>query len=161
MAHPAGLIPTMRATDPPPLRQPDQRTQNEERVVKQYKVFRHPSGALACVQPGWSWPAFLGGCFWAFGQKLWGQGAIGLVALGGLVVLIAETVSTGAELALGVALVGCHLVFGLSGQAWRIQHLRRSGYQHADTVTAADPDGALALSIRDRRWRVPKGVSPS
>lgn len=128
--------------------------------MKQYKVFRHPSGALTCVRPGWSWPAFLGGSFWAFGQKLWGQGTIGLVALGGLTVLIVATVSAGAELIIGVALVLCHLVFGISGQAWRIQQLRRSGYQHADTVTAVDPDGALALSIRERRWRAPKSLNP-
>lgn len=128
--------------------------------MKQYKVFRHSSGTLTCVRPGWSWPAFLGGCFWAFGKQLWVQGAIGLMALGLLVVLIAATAITGAELAIGGVWFLCHLAFGMSGHAWWIQRLCHDGYRHADTVTAADPDGALALSIRDRGWRVSKRLNP-
>lgn len=116
--------------------------------MRQFKVYRHPSEALESLRPGWSWPAFCFGSFWAFARTLWWPGAL---ALGGLLVLHLLT-DTAAPL--GVATCCCHLVFGLRGQTWRIAHLLRQGYRHVDTVTASDQGGALALSIRQRGWRV-------
>ena len=116
--------------------------------MRQFKVYRHPSGALDCVKPGWSWRAFCLGGFWGFGKKMWGPGA---AEIGGLLVLLLLPVHVAFS---GVALFACHLVFGWQGHAWLARHLQAQGYRHADTVTAEDCGSALALSIRQRGWRV-------
>ncbi|MDZ7855247.1 hypothetical protein [Sphaerotilus sp.] len=118
--------------------------------MKQFKVYRHPSGALDCVKPGWSWRAFCLGGFWGFRKKMWGLGAVELSSL--LVLLLPVHVAFA-----GVAVFVCHLVVGWQGQAWLARHLQGQGYRHADTVTAEDRGSALALSIRQRGWRVPAG----
>ena len=43
--------------------------------------------------------------------------------------------------------------FGLLGNRWHMQHLLDSGYRHADTVTAADAERAMALAARYRGWQ--------
>lgn len=116
--------------------------------MRQFKVYRHPSGALDCVKPGWSWPAFLFGGFWGFSKKMWGPGA---AELSGLLVLLLLPVHVAFPC---VAVFACHLVFGWQGHAWLARHLQGQGYRHVDTVTANDRGGALALSIRQRGWRV-------
>lgn len=120
--------------------------------MRQFKVYRHPSGALDCVKPGWSWPAFFFGGFWGFSKKMWWPGAAELSGLVLLLVLPVHAVFP------GVAVLVCHLVFGWCGHAWLALHLLRQGYGHADTVTANDRGGALALSIRQRGWRVSTGL---
>ncbi|NRT55757.1 DUF2628 domain-containing protein [Sphaerotilus uruguayifluvii] len=119
--------------------------------MKQYKVFRHPSGALESVRPGWSWSAFLLGCFWAFTLKMWGVGMAGLVALA-LVGVLVPMEMLGVVI-FGVVLLLCHLAYGLLGPRWRMRHLLGRGYRHADTVTAPDPERALALAARYRGWQ--------
>jgi hypothetical protein len=119
--------------------------------LKQYKVFRHPSGALESVRPGWSWSAFLAGCLWAFAMKMWGVaigGLAGLVAVGLLVPM-----ETAGALVFAVVLLLCHLAFGLLGSAWRMRHLLGAGYRHADTVTAPDADRARVLAAKYRGWQ--------
>jgi len=127
--------------------------------VRQFKVYRHPSGALESLRPGWSWPAFFQGCAWAFARKLWWQGAGEVI---GLLLLLVLTETAGLVVrsaVLGLAVVTSHLVFGLRGHAWQAQLLLSRGYKHADTVTANDRSGALALSTRYRGWRSPGSLS--
>ena len=116
--------------------------------MRQFKVYRHPSGALDGVQPGWSWPAFLFGGLWGMSRKMWWLVAAELVGLLPLLLLPVPVVLA------GVAVLVCHLVFGWQGHAWLARHLKAQGYRHADTVTAEDRERALALSIRQRGWRV-------
>ena len=116
--------------------------------MRQFKVYRHPSGALDCVKPGWSWRAFCLGGFWGLSKRMWGAGRRGDWRSAGV------AAPAGPCGVFGVALFACHLVFGWQGHAWLARHLQAQGYRHADTVTAEDCGSALALSIRQRGWRV-------
>jgi hypothetical protein len=127
--------------------------------MRQFKVYRHPSGALESLRPGWSWRAFFQGCVWAFARKLWWQGAGEVILLLLLFVLTESAGLVVRSALLGLAVVGSHLVFGLRGHAWLAQRLLSRGYRHADTVTANDRSGALALSTRYRGWRSPRALS--
>jgi len=40
-----------------------------------------------------------------------------------------------------------HIIFGANGQLWREKNLTTRGFNHVDTVTAADPEGAIALFL--------------
>ena len=53
--------------------------------MKQYKVYKHPSGSTEAVKQGWSWPGFFFGFIWAMVKKMWGLGVgvpIGFFVLG-------------------------------------------------------------------------------
>ena len=119
--------------------------------MRQFKVFKHPDGALESIRPGWSWTAFGLGCFWALALKMWGVGLAGLASLV-LAGLLVPLELVGALISSGVLLL-IHLVFGLLGNRWHMQHLLDSGYRHADTVTAADAERAMALAARYRGWQ--------
>ncbi|MDQ5897858.1 MAG: hypothetical protein QG612_1944 [Pseudomonadota bacterium] len=122
------------------------RRPQEDLELKRYKIFRHPDGALDCVSPGWSWPAFGQGALWVWRCGLWHIGLVGLAVLT-LVGLRVPRSLTGAAVFASVLLLG-HGLCGLLGAAWRTRHLVRRGYQHADTVTASDPARAMALAAR-------------
>ena len=121
--------------------------------MRQFKVYRHPSGALECVKPGFSWPVFFFGGFHGFRQKLWWPGAAELAVL-----LMLHLLSVPLLFAC-LCVLAYHAVVGWQGQAWLARHLLAQGYRHADTVTAEDSDRALALSIRQRGWRVSSPIS--
>ena len=79
--------------------------------MRQFKVFKHPDGALESIRPGWSWTAFGLGCFWALALKMWGVGLAGLASLV-LAGLLVPLELVGALIFSGVLLL-IHLVFGL------------------------------------------------
>lgn len=122
--------------------------------MRQFKVYRHPSGALEGVQPGWSWPAFFLGGLWGLHRKMWWLAVTEMSWMAGLWMLPEEAVLMAAAVPVG------HLLTGWRSHAWLVRHLQQQGYRHVDTVTAQDRGSALALSIRQRGWRVPGAVSP-
>jgi len=125
--------------------------------MRQFKVFKHPDGALESIRPGWSWTAFGLGCFWALALKMWGVGLAGLASLV-LAGLLVPLELVGALIFSGVLLL-IHLVFGLLGNRWHMQHLLDSGYRHADTVAAADAERALAdASAALAKARIDAGI---
>jgi heme A synthase len=120
--------------------------------MKQYKIYKHPSGTVEVVKQGWSWPAFFFALFWALAKRLW------VAALGVLAVLIVIALIFGkhsAEEAVGIIinLVGLiiQIIFGARGNSWRGKNLASRGYEHVDTVTASNTDGALALYLKPEK----------
>ena len=136
--------------------------------MRQFKVYRHPSGALDCVKPGWSWRAFCLGGFWGFGKKMWGPGA---AEIGGLLVLLL-LMDLHTLAFLWVALVGCYgipaafddaeldaagitvataLEFGADAADSRT-------FTHAGTPLAAkEPEPGLAVRAEKQKRREPLG----
>ena len=128
--------------------------------MKQYKIFRHPDGRIDPVKQGWSWPAFLFSWFWALAKKMWVLG-LSLTAanafLGGFLEVLRQlgfdVDAVDVLWTLGVVVL--QVVFGLKGNTWREANLQRRGYDYQDVVTAATPEGAAALFLKQRHGIVP------
>jgi len=117
--------------------------------MKQYMLFKHPSGSTEAVKQGWSWPAFFFGFIWAFVKKLYVLGSavlLGCFLLGVLLGLagagdIADAFGDFLGLVIGV-------VFGIKGNAWRESNLISRGFEHVGTISAATPEQAIAVHTR-------------
>lgn len=117
--------------------------------MKQYKVFRNPSGVTEAVKQGWSWPAFFFSAIWAMVKKMWGLGVgvlAGFFVLGFVLAAIADE-STGEAIVNVVAIIA-NVIFGVNGNSWREKNLVSRGFDQVDTVTAANPEGAVALYLK-------------
>ncbi|MDO9161214.1 MAG: TIR domain-containing protein [Methylococcaceae bacterium] len=126
--------------------------------AKQYKVFQHPSGLVEVVKQGWSWPAFFFGGLWALYKKLW---AIGGALLGIAIFIQLIALDSYGEEAQAISAFGSivsivvSVVLGMNGNSWRESNLLSKGYQFKTTLSAATPEGAMALylsSIKGARF---------
>jgi hypothetical protein len=120
--------------------------------MMQYKIFKHPSGSIESVKQGFSWPASNLTFAWALKEKMWSrglsQGFIFLVYIS--ILLFAPYTTPVGSLAIVFAcvlqLIIC-TVFGVKGNSWREKNLVARGFEHVETVTAANSDGAMALYV--------------
>ena len=113
--------------------------------MKQYDIYSSPLGMTEAVKQGWSWPAFFFSPIWAMVKKMWLLGSITLV---GVLVLYAMFGSTSQRFSFADLLsLGISIVFGVQGNAWRESNLLSRGFKRIGTVTAANPEGALALHV--------------
>lgn len=115
--------------------------------MKQYKIFKHPSGAIETVKQGWSWPAFFFTFIWVFVKKMWklGVGAVAAFFILGIVLGIAGVdidVNYTISNILGIIIA---IVLGMKGNDLREKNILSRGYTFKDTVTASNADGATAL----------------
>lgn len=120
--------------------------------MKEYKIYSNPQGNHEAVKQGWSWPAFFLGFIWAMFKKMWG---IGFGVLAAFLLLGFFLGFSGAESS-GDALINiCSLVaaiiFGMQGNKWRESHLPTRGYDFEGTVSASNPEGAVAMYLRERK----------
>lgn len=126
--------------------------------MKQYRIFRHPNGAVRAVKQGWSWPAFLLVSWWALVKRLWWPG------IGSLVVLFAISLGTGfardlfpiadrtfrlLNRAVDVLGFAAMIAFGMWGNHWLEKRLIARGYRQAGTVRAAHTDAAVGCFLAD------------
>ena len=116
-------------------------------MPRTFQVFRHPTLGCEAVKRGFSWPAFVLGCFWAFAQRLWGVALAFLGLLMGLATLqgVYEVEGRHAAAWLMIALqIGLFVLFGVRGNAWRAASLCRRGYALAGAVEVRTADEAVA-----------------
>ncbi len=117
--------------------------------MKQYKVFKHPSGNSEAVKQGWSWPAFFFSFIWAMVKKQWALGVsvlIGTLTFGFIVG--AAGGGEGGDALINIISILINIIFGINGNSWREKNLISRGYEQADTVSAANPEGAVALYLK-------------
>ncbi len=115
----------------------------------QYKIFKHPAGNIEAVKQGWSWPAFFFTFIWALVKKEWPIGFATMIAFFALgVALETAGVYESSEGLISIASIILNFIFGVNGNRWRVENLISRGYDHVDTVTAANPDGAVALYLK-------------
>jgi hypothetical protein len=82
-------------------------------------------------------------------KKMWGLGVgvlVGFFVLG-FILGLAETGPAG-EGFINLAGFIANIIFGINGNSWRGRNLISRGYDHVDTVTAANSDGANALYLK-------------
>ena len=82
-------------------------------------------------------------------KKMWGLGVgvlIGFFVLG-FINGAAGGGSSGDALINVVAIIA-NIIFGINGNSWREKNLASRGFEQVDTVTAANPEGAVALYLK-------------
>jgi len=118
--------------------------------MKQYKVYVNPQGSHEAVKQGWSWPAFFFSFIWAMIKKMWGLGVGILVAFVVLGFIIgASGAGKGGDALINIAAIIANIIFGVNGNKWRENNLPTRGYEYKETVTAENPEGAVALYIKE------------
>lgn len=113
--------------------------------MKTFKIYENPAGNRKALKRGWSWPGFFFGPIWAFIKKMWGLGTVLLIA-----VIILAIFPAGSEIGLLAALVnfGIYIACGINGNGWREKNLISRGYEYCATVSAANPEGAMAVFLK-------------
>jgi len=109
--------------------------------MRQYKIFKHPSGAMEAVKQGWSWPGAFFGFFWALVKKLW---MVALVTIGAILVFNALILTPEVN-SLGWLIL--FIVFGVNGNKWRENNLLSTGYQADGYMVATNSGTAIAQHI--------------
>lgn len=118
--------------------------------MKQYKVYAHPQGNHEAVKQGWSWPAFFFSWIWAMVKKMWGLGVGLLVALVVLGFIVgASGAGPGGGALINIVAIIINIIFGVNGNKWRVNNLPTRGYEYKETVTASNPEGAIALVMKE------------
>lgn len=117
--------------------------------MKQYKIFRNASGQVEAVKQGWSWPAFFFSVIWAIAKRLW------IIAIWAILIVMAIgtflSLNVGYEYSYEITNIISllvYVVFGVYGNRWREKHLLTRGFKHVETLTAANPAGAVALYLK-------------
>ncbi len=118
--------------------------------MKQYKLFKNPSGSVEAVKQGWSWPAFFFSFIWAMVKKMWGIGVgvlIGCFVVGLIIGLLFSDAGSSkvVDLFINLLAIILNIIFGVKGNSWREKSLLSHGYELVGTVTAANPESAVAM----------------
>jgi hypothetical protein len=114
--------------------------------MQQYNIYKHPAGMTEAVKLGWSWPAFFFPLIWALIKKLWGI----VWSILGISVFLAIVIGDPAAIfGLNMIIsVVASVILGMKGNSWREKNLTTRGFEKADTVSAATPEGAVALHLK-------------
>ncbi|QXP85791.1 DUF2628 domain-containing protein [Methylococcus sp. Mc7] len=119
--------------------------------MRQYNIYDHPFRRVEAVKQGWSWPAFFFSWLWAAIKGLWGI-LFGFILLQILLLVIWDALEIPAINLFDIFIqVALSFVFGLKGNAWREEKFLSRGYLYADTITAANSTGSIALYINKNR----------
>ena len=116
--------------------------------MKQYKIFKHPSGRIEAVKQGWSWPAFFGGVVWAMIKKIWGLGFGVMLAFLVIGFIIGAEMGEAGDATLNGIGATANLIFGVHGNSWREKNLASRGFAQKKTINAASPREAIALYLK-------------
>ena len=120
--------------------------------MRQYKIYGNPQGQLEAVKQGWSWPAFFFNAIWALVKKMWALGGILFAvffAFGFISASIGRESGQALDALTSIANFIVAIVFGMNGNKWREKNLTSRGYEFQDTVNAANPEGAVAVYIKE------------
>lgn len=117
--------------------------------MKQFKIFKHPTGTCEAVKQGWSWPAFFFVIIWAFLKKQWQLGIFVFTGIFLFAFLLYISIDEfDADIIINITSLIISVIFGLKGNSWREKNLSFRGYDFVDTITAANSDGAVALYLK-------------
>jgi hypothetical protein len=123
----------------------------EDRSLRTFKVYKHPTKGLEAVKVGFSWPGFLFSIIWMLTKKLWGVALLWLglyVVLGLIQTVTNESEESGAQVLVYLLLAaGCwalNLLPGFKGNQWREANLAKRGFELVGTAQSATPDAAMA-----------------
>ena len=120
--------------------------------MNNYKIYSNPQGTLEAVKQGWSWPGFFFNCIWALFKKMWllGGSLIAIYSILGLFMPISmPSAMSGLEIFVNISSLIISFVFGIKANEWRETNLQSRGYECKGSITAQNPDGAVAAYFKD------------
>ena len=115
--------------------------------MKTFEVYGHPAHGYEAVKNGFSWPAFFFTWIWAFskGLVIHGFATIGVwVVLFVLEKYFEEQRDPGGQMFMLLLQFGLCWLLGQSGNPWRVNRLKKRGFQHLKTLGAETPHAAIA-----------------
>lgn len=121
--------------------------------MKQYKIYTDPSGTTQAVKQGWSWPAFFFNAIWALVKQIW---LLGLLTFPVMLLLWVSSAAAGnvqgesGQIISGMvslAWIIFKIIFGAGGNSWREKNLTARGFKYVATVSASNPNRAMALHL--------------
>jgi len=121
--------------------------------MQRYRIFRHPAGGIEAVKQGWSWPGLFFTVLWAFAKRLWSLGGIALGLFFVLALVLESVLALEPDTLENISRViglAVSLLFGLRGNIWRENNLLNRGYAHVQTVSANNPESAIAQFLQGR-----------
>lgn len=122
--------------------------------MKVYNIYENPTNILEAVKQGWSWPGFFFNWLWSFVKKMYGFGfaLIGtFFALGLLSGLLEISGEVGLSLIVNLLAFGVSIYVGSNGNVKRQENLVSRGYELKTTVTASNPEGAIAMYMKENK----------
>jgi|TARA_B100000315_G_scaffold257686_1_gene307325 hypothetical protein len=122
--------------------------------MKVYNIYENPVNMLEAVKQGWSWPGFFFNWLWCFVKKMHGLGfaLIGtFFALGLLSGLLEISGEVGLSLIVNLLAFGVSIYVGSNGNVKRQENLVSRGYELKTTVTASNPEGAIAMYMKENK----------
>ncbi len=124
--------------------------------MKQFKIFKHPSGPIEAVKQGWSWPAFFFGFIWAMMKQMWklSLGVVLAILAIGFITGLAASKEMGEAILNGIGMTA-NLMFGVHGNSWREESLIARGFTVKKTISAASPGAAVALYLKNETTASP------
>lgn len=111
--------------------------------MKKFKIFENElTKEIQVVKEGWSWPAFLLVCIWAFAKKLW--------LVGGYYLAITIVVLLFIPKMILVASLVPPFILGLKGNELLAKNLIKRGFVEKDTISASKADMALMMYMNKK-----------
>lgn len=123
--------------------------------MKTFKIYNHPVSGYEAVKGGFSWPSFFFTLIWLLVKRLWGLA--GLWFLFTIILTLIERMTDQAEqepgfqalvyFALAGGQLALSLVPGFKGNGWRMENLKKRGFELVREVQAETPDAAIAQAV--------------
>jgi len=115
--------------------------------MKSFEIYEHPNLGTQAIKLGFSWPAFFFGFWWSLVKKLWLSALLYFIAF-----LILNTLATGFNLAgqsgpelfVLLLMIGLSIIWGVNGNKWRANNLKKRGFELKQSTQAESDDAALA-----------------
>ena len=114
--------------------------------MKQYNIYASPTGMKEAVKQGWSWPGFCFTVIWCFVKKL---NIFGLIILGVIIITTIIDIIFVIDTSVPVG-VGSSMACGQLGNKQREENLVNRGFELKSTVSAQNPEGAIALYLKEK-----------
>jgi hypothetical protein len=122
--------------------------------MKVYNIYENPVNMLEAVKQGWSWPGFFFNWLWCFIKKIHGFGfaLIGIFfAIGLLTGLLEISGEVGLSLIVNLLVFVVSIYVGSNGNVKRQENLVSRGYELKTTVTTSNPEGAIAMYLKEKK----------
>lgn len=116
-------------------------------MTRVFQIFRKGDGALHAVGAGLAWAALPLPWVWAFAQGLWFRG-VALLAVDGLVALLAPTLLGTQTVALGLVLLVPRLIALKRGHAWVAEACENRAWEYLGEIVGDSKSDAIAHTAR-------------
>jgi hypothetical protein len=119
--------------------------------MKEFAIYRNPVNHYEAVKKGFSWPGFFFVVIWAFIKRMWAAGCavLGGLFLFGMMLAFMGVSDASFDMLTNIVSIILAVLFGVYGNELRETNLQERGYDLVGVVSAANPEGAIALYVKN------------